>query len=94
MTFNGGMYKGGDWEEGFAVTINTTMKEANFSNKLMGSSEAQILAAFIGRKFFQDNGALSKLDISANNSIPQKERRHLKKICNAKGTRIIGYDSR
>ena len=48
------------------MTINTTMAEADFSNKKLGLSGAQILAAFIERKFFQDNGALAKLDISSN----------------------------
>ena len=48
------------------MTINITMTEADFSNKELGPSGAQILAAFIERKFFQDNGALAKLDISSN----------------------------
>ena len=41
------------------------MTEADFSKKL-GPAGAYILAAFIGRKYFQDNGAMSKLDISSN----------------------------
>ena len=53
--------------EGDPVTINTTITEANFSDKKLGPAGAQILAAFIERKFFQDNGALAKLDLSGNN---------------------------
>jgi len=61
LTFNGGVELWSGWEEGEVVTINTSMTEANFSNKKMGPSGAQVLAAFMGRKFFQDNGALSKI---------------------------------
>ena len=65
LTFNGGIQTW-KWEEGEVVTINTTMKEADFSNKKLGPAGAQILASFIERKFFQDNGALASLDISRN----------------------------
>jgi hypothetical protein len=53
--------------EGKPVTIDTTMTEADFSGKGLGAAGAQILAAFMGRKFFQDKGSLSKLDLSGNN---------------------------
>ena len=39
------------------------MSEADFSGKHLGVSGALILAAFISGKYFQDNGALSKLTI-------------------------------
>ena len=54
------------------VTLDMDMKEADFSNKHLGVSGAIILAAFIKRKSFQDNGALASLDIS-NNSLTQGE---------------------
>ena len=66
LTFNGGIQGRGSWEEGAAVTINTTMKEADFSNKKLGAAGALILAAFIGRKFFQDNGALACVNLAKN----------------------------
>ena len=56
----------GDWQEGDVVTINTTMAEADFSNKKLGPLGALVLASFLNRKFFQDNGALSNLVISGN----------------------------
>ena len=43
------------------------MTEADFSYKKLGSAGAQVLSAFMKRKFFQDNGALASLDISNNN---------------------------
>ena len=49
------------------VTIETSMTEADFSNKKLGTEGAQILAAFIKRKFFQDNGALASLNLANNN---------------------------
>ena len=64
------------------MTINTTMTEADFSNKKLGPSGAQILAAFIGRKFFQDNGALATLDISRN--FLGAEGAKIKQICAGK----------
>ena len=66
LTFNGGVGLWSGWEEGEVVTINTSMAEANFSNRKLGPSGAQILAAFIGSKFFQDNGAMSILNVSGN----------------------------
>ena len=67
LTFNGGIQGRRGWEEGEVVTINTTMTEADFSNKKLGPLGAQILAAFIERKFFQDNGALVSLNLANNN---------------------------
>ena len=74
LTFNGGIEGQYGWKEGETVTINITMTEADFSNKKLGSSGAQILAAFIERKFFQDNGALSNLHLGQN-SIPEEQMR-------------------
>ena len=48
-------------EEGEAVTINTSMQQADFSNKKLGSSGAQILAAFMSTKLFNAKGALVKM---------------------------------
>ena len=70
LTFSGTYSRDGDgqapWIQGDPVTINTTMTEADFSNKHLGPAEAQLLAAFIERKFFQDNGALAKLTWSGS----------------------------
>jgi hypothetical protein len=49
-----------------AVTIDTTMTEADFSGKKPGATGAQILAAFMSTKLFKAKGALSSLDISGN----------------------------
>ena len=65
------------------VTMNVTMTEADFSNKKLGPAGAQILAAFIEREFFQDNGALAKLDISGND-IGAKQQAKIRQICSKK----------
>ena len=86
LTFNGGKPEwsdGSGWVEGEVVTIDTHMVEANFSNKELGSTGAQILASFIGRKFFQDNGALSKLDIQ-NNVIDEERKAEIQQTCDSK----------
>jgi hypothetical protein len=72
LTFNGGHTEGGQWKEGDAVTIDTTMTEADFSGKNLGVAGAQILAAFIARKLFQDKGLLSSLHLGHNN-IPEEQ---------------------
>jgi hypothetical protein len=54
-------------KEGEPVTINTAMTEADFSGKKLGIAGAQILAAFMGRKFFQDKGSLSSVNLLKNN---------------------------
>ena len=48
------------------VTLDTSMSEAYFSGKHLGVSGALILAAFISGKYFQDNGAMSILNVSKN----------------------------
>ena len=53
-------------DDGQAVTINTTMMEAEFSKKKLGIAGALILAAFMSTKLFKAKGALTKLDISEN----------------------------
>jgi hypothetical protein len=65
------------------TTINTTMPEADFSGKKLGAAGAQILAAFMGRKFFQDKGSLASLDISDNN-IGDEQGAIIKEICAGK----------
>ena len=61
MTFcgNGGPHGG----EGDAVTMDTTMTEADFSGKKLGAAGAQILAAFMSTKLFEAKGSLSKLKL-------------------------------
>ena len=67
LTFNGGFEEYGSWNEGDAVTIDTTMTEADFSGKKLGITGAQILVAFMSTKLFEAKGSLSSLDISQNN---------------------------
>jgi hypothetical protein len=66
LTFNGGFMQSGSWNEGAAVTIDTITEEADFSGKKLGVAGAQILAAFMARKFFEGNESLSKLNLSSN----------------------------
>ena len=73
LTFSGAKSKDGDgggeapWVDGDSITINTTMTEANFSGKGLGHlGGAQVLAAFMSTKLFQDKGSLSSLDVSNN----------------------------
>ena len=68
--------------EGDAVTIDTTMTEADFSGKKLGVAGAQILAAFMSTKLFEAKGALSKLDISSN-YIDDDQQSRIRKICEA-----------
>ena len=68
LTFSGAKSEYGRWVDGDPLTINISMTEADFSNKELGQlGGAQILAAFMGRKFFKDNGAMSILNVSNNN---------------------------
>jgi hypothetical protein len=83
LTFNGSIGAWYQWEEGDVVTIDTTMTEADFSGKKLGAVGAQILAAFMGTKLFQDQAALSKLDISSN-SISSTQEQCIKQLCAAK----------
>ena len=59
---NGGR-RGG---EGDAVTIDTTMTEADFSGKKLGAVGAQILAAFMSTKLFEAKGSLASLNLAKN----------------------------
>ena len=54
---------GPNGSEGDAVTIDTTMTEADFSGKKLGLAGAQILAAFMSTKLFEAKGSLSKLKV-------------------------------
>jgi hypothetical protein len=65
LTFNGLFF----WKDGGAVTIDTTMTEADFSGKTLRVAGAQILAAFMARTFFQDHGSLVSLNIANNNLV-------------------------
>ena len=66
LIFYGGFEEYGRWKEGDAVTIDTTMTEADFSGKGLGAAGAQILAAFMSTKLFEAKGSLSQLDVSGN----------------------------
>ena len=70
LTWSGDMHQdvhdGYEWKDAPSVALDITMTNADFSNKHLGVSGAMILAAFISRKSFQDNGAMSKLDLGDN----------------------------
>jgi hypothetical protein len=53
-------------DEGDAVTIDTSMTEADFSGKKLGAAGAQILSAFMSTELFEAKGSLSRLDVSGN----------------------------
>ena len=55
-----------DFKDAPPVTLDTSMSEADFSGKHLGVSGALILVAFISGKYFQDNRAMSILDVSKN----------------------------
>jgi hypothetical protein len=82
LTFNGGVT---DWRgnEGDPVTIDTTMTKADFSGKKLGTSGAQILAAFMSTKLFEAKGSLASLTISDNN-IGDEQQAKIKEICAGK----------
>jgi hypothetical protein len=64
LIFNGGVYdEYGNWTEGDVVTLESSMAEANFSNKKLGVSGATIISAWITHK---DNGAMTSLNLSTN----------------------------
>ena len=82
LTWSGEQYWDDDEEDvkdAPPVTLDMDMKEADFSNKHLGVSGAIILAAFIKRKFFQDNGALASLNL-ANNNLGAEGAQHLAKV--------------
>jgi hypothetical protein len=88
LTFNGGVTdRRGDWKEGGAVTIDTTMTEADFSGKNLGAAGAQILAAFISTKMFEAKGSLASLDISRNR-IGDEQEAKIKQICAGKSIKF------
>jgi hypothetical protein len=64
LTFcgNGGAYG----SEGDAVTMDTTMTEADFSGKKLGAAGAKILAAFMSTKLFEAKGSLVSLNLAQN----------------------------
>jgi Leucine-rich repeat (LRR) protein len=67
LKFSGSYFdERGEWKDGEAVTIDTTMTEADFSGKKLGLTGAEILAAFMSTTLFEAKGSLSKLDISRN----------------------------
>ena len=63
-----------------AVTLDTTVTEADFSNKHLDASGAIILAVVLGCKNFQDKGGLASLTISTN----QIGSEQIKQICAGK----------
>ena len=62
LTFSGGSEgEYGNWEVGQAVTIDTTMTEADFSGKELGVSGATIVSAFIPKWYMRFRVLLSSL---------------------------------
>jgi hypothetical protein len=59
-----------------AVTLDTAMTEADFSNKHLGVSGASILAAVLGCKTFRDKGSLVSLNL-ANNKLGVEGAKHV-----------------
>ena len=82
LTWSGEQYRDDNFklQDAPPVTLDMDMKEADFSNKHLGVSGAIILAAFIKRKSFQDNGALASLDISGNH-ISSEQEASIKQVC-------------
>jgi hypothetical protein len=63
--FNGGVYdEYGRWTEGDIVTLESSMTEANFSNKKLGVHGAMIISAWLSSG--KDKGAMTSLNISQN----------------------------
>ncbi len=92
LTFSGAKSKDSDgmapWIDGDSITINTAMTEANFSGKGLGhAGGAQILAAFMSTKLFQDKGSLASLDIS-DNDIGDEQTAKIKQICAGKSIKF------
>jgi hypothetical protein len=56
------------YPEGDAVTIDTTMTEADFSGKKLGTAGAQILAAFMSTELFEAKGSLSSITFGDRSS--------------------------
>jgi hypothetical protein len=88
LTFSGAKSRDDDgcgpWIDGDPVTINTTMIEADFSGKGLGhAGGAQILAAFMSTKLFQDMGSLFSANLLGNN-IGVEQAQELVKIKEAK----------
>jgi hypothetical protein len=67
-------YDGNGAQQAPPVALDTTMTEADFSGKKLGSVGAQILVAFMSTKLFQAKGSLSNLHIGYNN-IPEEQMR-------------------
>ena len=71
------------WNEGGAVTIDTTMTEADFSGKKLGVTGTQILVAFMSTELFEAKGSLSYLAIF-NNAIGSEQKALIEQICTEK----------
>jgi hypothetical protein len=65
--------------EGGAVTIDTSMTEADLSGKRLGTSGAQILAAFMSTKLFEAKRALVSLNL-ANNNLKDEGIKHIAEV--------------
>jgi hypothetical protein len=92
LTFSGGIQGVYGWEEGDAVTLESGMTEANFSNKKLGVPGAMIISAWFSSG--KDNGTLLSVNLLKNFvSIVQaqalacmlKEHPTLKSLCGNSG---------
>jgi hypothetical protein len=66
-------------KESDPVAIDTTMTEADFSNRKLCPAGTQILAAFIFRDCFQAEGALVSLNL-ANNDLKAQGAKHIAEV--------------
>jgi hypothetical protein len=64
LIFNGGVTEYGDWITGDAVILESSMTEANFSNKKLGVPGAMIISAWLSSG--KDKGAMTSLNLSWN----------------------------
>jgi hypothetical protein len=65
LIFNGGVTERGRWVRGGTATLESSMTEANFSNKKLGVSGAVIISAWLSSG--KDKGALTSLNLASNN---------------------------
>jgi hypothetical protein len=65
LIFNGGVTERGRWVEGGTVTLESSMTDANFSNKKLGVPGAMIISAWLSSG--KDKGAMTSLNLASNN---------------------------
>ena len=74
LIFNGGVAEHRRWVEGDTVTLESSMTEANFSNKKLGVPGAMIISAWLSSG--KDKGAMTSLHVGMNR-IPETEMKEI-----------------